>query len=168
MWLSAILALVLVLAGIGMIILTVVSIATFEGIASMVFLGANIYIFVVRPIRRKVKADLNGSLGAALIIMAFLGALTDQAGNPVFNKPVEWCMCESGQQLARGINVSNTNHGTRYTQDFRCFEKNDPQGTPVSMLAVIGIRFVEYLVLILFLVFLQRQIRVRKWRRKTV
>lgn len=156
MWLTALLLLIGALLGIALIILTVVSIATVEGIATLIFLIINILVFIVWPLRNKSKANLNGFLGIAFIFMAFMGAVIDQAGNPVFNKPVGWCMCEQGEEFTRGVSVSQVGTETIYEQDFRCHKVPTDPGRPVSMFAIIGLRFVEYIVLILFLVLIQR------------
>ena len=167
MWLTALLVLLGALAGIALIILTVVSIAAVEGFATLIFLIVNILIFIVWPLRHKTKANLNGALGIAFIFMAFMGAVIDQAGNPVFNKPVGWCMCEQGESFTRGVTVSEVGTKTIYQQDFRCHKVPTDAGKPVSMFAVIGIRFVEYIALILFLVLIQRQIWQWRFGRNT-
>lgn len=162
MWLTALLVLIGALAGIALIILTVVSIAAVEGFATLIFLIVNVVIFIVWPLRNKAKANLNGVLGIAFIFMAFMGAVIDQAGNPVFNKPIGWCMCEQGEEFTRGVSVTQAGTQTIYEQDFRCHKVPTDQGRPVSMFAIIGLRFVEYIVLILSLVLIQNVIW--KWR----
>lgn len=63
MWLTALLVLIGALAGVALIILTVVSIAAVEGFATLIFLILNVLIFIVWPLRHKTKANLNGALG---------------------------------------------------------------------------------------------------------
>ncbi len=157
-WLAAFLILVGSLAGMGLVILTIISIATVEGFASLVFMVLNVLVFIVWPLRLKKKANLNGALGVAFIFMAFMGAGIDQTGNPVYNKPIEWCMCGENEELTRATQVSHSNARTSYAQDYRCRETPEEEGRSISIFAILGLRFVEYMLLILLLVLIQRQI----------
>lgn len=78
---------------------------------------------------------------------ALMGATIDQPGNLIYNKPVETCFCPPGSQLRRSTITSNPLPGrTDMTQDFTCVQNGKPVES-INMLAVMGIRFLEYLVL---------------------
>lgn len=162
MWLRALLILVGSITAMGLLILTIISIATVEGFASLIFIVINVLIFIVWPLRLKKKSSLNSFLGVAFIFMAFMGGTIDQTGNPVFNKPIEYCMCAENETLTRTAQVSHINSRTSYAQDFRCRTSADDEGRSISMFAVLGLRFVEYILLILMLVLIQHQIW--RWR----
>jgi hypothetical protein len=156
----------LIVGGIAALILTVIgsfiAIATLEGVASMVLLICGIVGFGVIPLR---KTENPGSFARAigLSFFALMGATVDQPGNFIYNKPVEMCFCAEGTTLDRDENVSNPLPGTTYiTQDYTCY---DTMGTPVktiNMFGVMGIRFLEY-VLLGYLLIALRQVR---WRIK--
>lgn len=141
---------ILVGGGIGIIVLMIgstIALATIEGFASAIFLIVGAFSFGVVPLRRPEKtASFARAIGLAFF--ALMGATVDQTGNYFYNKPIEICLCEEGTSLSRKENVSNPVPGQTYIeQDFTCF---DVEGTPVktiNIFAVIGIRFLEYILL---------------------
>lgn len=167
-WLSAIIAILTVLAFIAFIILLIASMSTFEGVASFIFLTLGILVFVVYPLRIKEKQTKGTSiLGAIVVFYAFMGAVIDQTGNLIYNKPVEWCNCIDGSSLERKTDVSHPLAGrTTYTQDFTCYNEKGEAVKQISMLWVILIRFGEYIVIALLLVGLQRFIGQMRESRK--
>ncbi len=169
-WLSAILAIVTVLAFIGFIVLLIASISTFEGVASLIFLTLGVLLFIVYPLKRKVKANPGKSfLGAAVVFYALMGGVIDQVGNFAYNKPIEWCNCASGTSLDRKTNVGHPYAGkTIYTQDFTCYNERGEAIKQVSLLWVILIRFVEYIFIALLLIGLLRLIQQFKTEQKAV
>lgn len=132
---------------IAILIGSFVGIATIEGFASIILLALAVIGFGLIPLR---KPEKPGAFARALGLsfFALMGATVDQPGNPVYNKPVEMCFCEEGTSLDRDEDVSNPLPGTTYIQqDFTCFDK---QGNPVkqiNMFAVMGIRFIEYVII---------------------
>jgi hypothetical protein len=159
-WLLAIMAIVGALALMAAVILLIASMSTFEGVASFIFLVLGVLIFVVYPLRihKKVKQSGGRSIvGAVVVFFAFMGAVIDQTGNWVYNKPVEWCNCHEGTSLNRNTDVTHPYAGkTTYTQNFTCYNLQGEVVNQISMLWVILIRFGEYIVLGLLLVGLQR------------
>lgn len=133
--------------GLFAIIGSFVAISTIEGVASMLFLVLGVIGFGLVPLR---KPEQTGSVARAigLSFFALMGATIDQTGNYIYNKPIEICMCEAGTTLDRNENVSNPLPGTTYIeQDFTCYDK---MGNPVKQLnlfAILGIRFIEYVIL---------------------
>lgn len=124
-----------------------IAVTTIEGIASIVLLVLGIIGFGVAPLR---KPENPGSFTRAigLSFFALMGATVDQTGNIIYNQPVEMCFCDEGTSLNRDENISNPMPGTTIVQqDFTCF---DDMGNPVksiNMFAVLGIRFLEYVLL---------------------
>lgn len=166
-WLSAIIAILTVLAFIGFIILLIASISTFEGVASLIFLTLGALVFIVYPLKRKVKANPGKSfLGAAVVFYALMGGVIDQVGNFAYNKPIEWCNCPHGTSLNRKTDIEHPYAGkTTYTQDFTCYNAQGEAVKQVSLIWVILIRFVEYILIALLLIGLLRiiqQMRERK------
>lgn len=129
---------------IGIIIGSFVAIATIEGVASLILLTAGMAGFGVIPLR-KPEASRAMLRGIGLAFFALMGASVDQTGNYIYNKPVELCFCEQGTSLIRDENVSNPLPGTTYIQqDYTCYDKAGIPVKKINMFAVIGIRFVEY------------------------
>lgn len=140
---------ILIVGGIAALVFAIIgsfiALATIEGVASMVLLVLGIIGFGVLPLRKPENA---GSFTRAigLSFFALMGASVDQTGNRLCNAPAERCMCQEGTALSRGEIISNPIPGTTYIeQDFTSF---DTQGEPVKRLnifAVLGIRFLEYI-----------------------
>lgn len=167
-WLSAIIAILTVFAFIAFIVLLIASMSTFEGVASLIFLAIGIIGFIVFPLRRKVKSTAGKSmLGAVVVFYALMGAVIDQTGNLFYNKPVEWCNCDSGTSLDRKTDVGHPYGGkTIYTQDFTCYDQQGEMVKQISLVWVLLIRFVEYVVIALLLIGLQRLIFLMRDARK--
>lgn len=158
---SWIIIFVLAIGGVIVAILgSFIALATIEGVASIVLLICGIVGFGVIPLRRPSNMG-NFGKGVFIAFFALMGATIDQTGNYIYNKPVEMCLCDEGTSLTRGEIVSNPLPGTTYIeQDFTCF---DEAGTPVkqlNMFAILGIRFLEYVLLAYLLLALRKLI----WR----
>ena len=133
--------------GIGLIIGSFVALATIEGVASLVLLTLGMIGFGILPLR---KPQPTGAISRAIGIsfFALMGATVDQTGNYIYNKPVEICFCNDGTSLNRIENVSNPMPGTTIIQqDFTCYDKAGAPVKTINMFAVMGIRFVEYVLL---------------------
>ncbi|HMU70580.1 MAG TPA: zinc ribbon domain-containing protein [Chitinophagales bacterium] len=157
---------ILIVGGIAALILTLIgsfiAIATMEGVASIVILICGIVGFGVIPLRRPDRA---GSFARAigLSFFALMGATVDQTGNFLYNKPIEMCFCHDGTSLTRDIDVTNPIPGqTNITQDYTCYDSTGKAAKTINIFAVLGIRFVEYVILGYLLIAL-RQVR---WRIK--
>ncbi|HEY0042556.1 MAG TPA: zinc ribbon domain-containing protein [Flavisolibacter sp.] len=138
------------------------SLAHFEGFASIIFLVLGVFAF------RIFSGQPPGNIPIMRAIMvgffALMGSTIDQTGNYVYNKPVEWCMCPEGSQLNRTTTTSHPLPGrTDMTQNFTCLQ-NDKPIKEIDMLAVLGIRFLEYMVLAYLLIALRWAIW--KWTSK--
>lgn len=143
--------------GVGAILLFILfiigsfySLAHWEGFASLIFLAIGVFIFRVFSGTRPSK---NVALRAIMIgFFALMGATIDQTGNYIYNKPVELCMCPEGSQLQRKTITSHSLPGrTDMTQNFSCVANGEIVERP-DMLAVIGIRFLEYMLLAYLLI----------------
>ncbi|MFN0274115.1 MAG: hypothetical protein ACKVPJ_00090 [Chitinophagales bacterium] len=147
---------------IGFFIGSFVALTTLEGFASGALLIAGIVGFGIVPLRKPEEPDAL-MRGIGIAFFALMGATVDQTGNFIYNKPVEMCFCEEGTSLQRAEDVSNPLPGTYYVeQDYTCF---DTAGNPVkqiNMFAVMGLRFVEYVLLGYLLIWLRRFL----WRMK--
>lgn len=124
-----------------------VGLATIEGFASLIFLACGIFGFGIYPLR---KPETNNALirGIGLAFFAFMGATVDQTGNYIYNKPVELCFCDSGTSLNRGENVMNPMPGTTIIQqDYTCYDEMGNPVKKINMFGVMGIRFIEYVIL---------------------
>lgn len=152
-WLTAIIVILGFFAIIAFFILLVAGISTFEGFASLIFLTLGIFVFIVYPLRQKVKTSSGKSiLGAVVVFFALMGAVIDQTGNLVYNKPVEWCNCDKGTSLDRKTDVTHPYGGkTVYTQDFTCYDEEGKMVKQINLVWVLLIRFAEYIVLALLL-----------------
>ena len=140
------------------------SLAHFEGFASIIFLILGIVAFRVFSGQRPSNIPVIRAI--AVGFFALMGATIDQTGNYVYNKPVEWCMCPEGTQLNRTTLTSHPLPGrTDMTQNFLCLLNGEPIEN-IDMLAVIGIRFLEYMLLAYLLIGLRWLIW--KWKRKSI
>ncbi|MBK9457482.1 MAG: zinc ribbon domain-containing protein [Bacteroidetes bacterium] len=124
-----------------------IAISTIEGVASMALLIAGLVGFGLIPLRRPQEM---GAIGRAigLSFFALMGATIDQTGNYIYNKPIEICLCEEGTTLDRDENISNPLPGTTYIeQDFTCYNNLGIPVQELNVFAVLGIRFLEYVLL---------------------
>jgi hypothetical protein len=97
-----------------------------------------------------------------------IGAVIDQTGNLFYNKPVEWCNCDSGTSLNRKTNVSHPYGGkTIYTQDFTCYNQHGEMVKQINLVWRLLIRFVESVIIALSLIGLQRLILLARDARKS-
>lgn len=145
---------------IGIIIGGFIGLATIEGFASIIFLIIGIVCFRVFSGTRPSKIPL---VRAIMIgFFALMGATIDQTGNYVYNKPVEMCMCPTGSSLNRTTDVSNPLPGrTDMTQNFTCIV-NGKEVKLLDMFPIMGIRFLEYILL----AYLLLGLRWFLWKRK--
>jgi hypothetical protein len=153
------------LAAIAVFILLIIgsfySLTHWEGFASVIFLVIGVLVFRVfsgtPPGRHKiVRAIMVG-------FFALMGATVDQTGNPVYNKPVELCLCPGGSELTRSTITSHPLPGrTNMTQDFKCIRDGELVKR-IDMLPVMGIRFLEYMLLAYLLIGLRWLV----WRMKS-
>ncbi len=105
---------------------------------------------------KSLKAD---SWMKALFILFFAGmALAiDQTGNYYYNQPIEWLFCPSNTVLERGTEVSNPVPGQTYiTQEYVCTNNDYRVVKEIDILAAMGVRFVEYVLIGYALVALNR------------
>ncbi|RYZ27917.1 MAG: zinc ribbon domain-containing protein [Chitinophagaceae bacterium] len=135
--------------GIGLFILLIIgsfySLAHWEGFASIIFLVLGVFAF--RVFSGQPPSNIPVIRAIAIGFFALMGATIDQPGNLIYNKPVETCLCPTGSQLQRSTITTNPLPGrTDMTQDFTCVLDGKPVES-INMLAVMGIRFLEYLVL---------------------
>lgn len=157
---------ILMVAGIGGLIAGIIgsfiALATIEGVASLVLLILGIIGFGVIPLR-KPEQPSSFTRAIGLGFFALMGATIDQTGNFLYNQPVEMICCPAETSLYREEMVSNPLPGTTYvTQDYTCYnDAGDPVKT-LNMFAVLGIRFVEYILLGYLLIYL----RIGIWRVK--
>lgn len=147
-----------IIALIGFFVGSFFAIATIDGVASAVLLIAGMIGFGVTPLRKPEQTA--GFLRAiGLSFFALMGASIDQTGNDLYNLPVEMSLCPEGSSLNREENISNPLPGTTYIeQDFTCYNDAGEPVTTLNNFAVLGIRFLEYVILGYLLLGLRRLI----------
>jgi hypothetical protein len=138
------------------------SLAHFEGVASILFLIAGGLVFRVFS---GTAPSNNTALRAILIgFFALMGATIDQTGNYLYNKPVEIWMCPDSTSLQRSTVTSHPLPGrTDMTQNFTCYKEDVPVEM-LDMLPILGIRFLEYMLLAYLLIGLRWLV----WRYKRI
>jgi hypothetical protein len=83
-----------------------------------------------------------------IIFFAGMGLAIDQTGNYLYNKPIEWLFCPSNTELARDVEVSNPVPGQTYvTQEYACINHDHQVKKEIDITAVLGVRFVEYVLI---------------------
>jgi hypothetical protein len=141
-----------IIALIGTIVLSFYVLANVEGVASLIFLIIGWGMAKAFTSDSELSAKTPGSslmLGGAICFYALMGMAIDQPGNYFFNKPIEWLLCPTATSLSRGIDVSHPLPGrTDITQDFRCLDQSGELIARPSLFGVIGIRFVEYVLVV--------------------
>jgi hypothetical protein len=139
---------------IGSIITGFYAIAAIEGVASFIMVGVGI-LSVLGGISRSSEKSSPGSglvIGMAITFYALMGMAIDQTGNFIFNKPLQ-LFCPTQTELHRGVNVSHPlPERTDITQNFVCLDQSGKVAGRVDMLKVIGVRFVEYVIIAYVLV----------------
>lgn len=126
------------------------SLAHWEGFASIIFLVVGIFVFRVFSGKPPTTSSIIRAI--AIGFFALMGATVDQTGNYIYNKPVEVFMCPAGSELNRSTITSHPLPGrTDMTQNFTCFKQERAVET-LDMLPILGIRFLEYMLLAYLLI----------------
>ncbi len=162
---------------IGGITLIFFGIATIEGVASILMLIAGYLAFRFTAPWDSTEVFSNKSGMSSFLVAigvgfyALMGMAIDQPGNFLYNKPLEILFCPAGSQLVRDTITLNPLPGrTDILQDFPCVTKfvtaeEDVRVVKrIGMFEVIGTRFIEYLVLGYFLLWLGNFMAKRKNR----
>jgi hypothetical protein len=119
--------------------------ANVEGVASLIFLISG--WFMAKALAGHKTPGHQIWVAGAITFYALMGMAVDQPGNPIFNQPLQW-FCPADSRLNRGVNVSHPlPERTDITQDYRCLDKDGKTVKYISMGPVIGLRFIEYVVL---------------------
>lgn len=135
------------LAVIALFVGSFFALSMLEGFASLLFLIGGLAVFGVIPLR---KPQYTSPIVRAVMLAfyALMGATIDQPGNVIYNKPVELCFCEDGTSLKRSENVLHPLPGrTDVRQEFICYDAAGTAVKQINPFAVVGIRFVEYVLL---------------------
>jgi hypothetical protein len=144
---------------IGGMIGSVVFLSTVEGVASLVLLL--IAFFAGRVWSGERSQSTPGMRGVALAFFALMGMALDQPGNFLYNLPIGALSCPAGSSLDRSTSVSHPRAGrTEFRQRFRCLDEAGQQTRQVPMHHVLGVRFLEYVVLGYLLI----GIKYLRWR----
>ena len=131
---------------IGGIITVMTLLFTVEGIASLIFLGIGLtYVFAPKDLSGMKADPIARAIGVGFF--ALMGMAIDQTGNFIYNYPLRY-FCPEGTVLNRSVDVTHPLPGrTDMTQDYSCFDSNGKFVARVGMGPLIGVRFVEYLIL---------------------
>jgi hypothetical protein len=156
------------IAFIGSIILIFNLVATVEGVASIIFLIIGFLTIGGASATTKFSGISEGKASGAgfavavgIVFFAIMGMAIDQPGNYIYNKPVEWVYCQNGTSLSRGVDVTHPLPGrTDITQDFSCKDTNGVNKYEINMFGLLGIRFVEYVLIGYGLIGLHRLINI--------
>ncbi len=95
----------------------------------------------------------------ALFIFFFagMGLAVDQTGNYLYNKPLEWLFCPSNTEIKRDVAITNPGSGETYiSQEFICTNHDHEVVGEIDILKVLGVRFVEYVMIGYALIALSR------------
>ena len=140
---------ILLMCGIVLLVILSVGMATIEGLASVLLLITGILAFrifsrkPVASIKKLVQESLVG-----LLIFASIGVCFDQTGNFIYNKPLEYVLCPPDTRVQRVAVVSNPLPDSTYIiQDYACYGSDGKAVSGISLVAVIVVRFIEYVLL---------------------
>lgn len=141
-----------IVALIGTIVFSFFLLSNVEGIATGIFLVIGWGVAKSFSSDSELAAKTPGTsliMGGVICFYALMGMAIDQPGNFVFNKPIQWFLCPANTTLTRGVDVSHPLPGrTDITQDFRCVDTRGELVDRPSLFGVIGIRFVEYVLVV--------------------
>lgn len=155
----------------AVMLLMVLSIASarLEGLASVILLAIGLIAFKAFRGTPGASAKIlaEGSM-MGVLIFAFAGVCFDQAGNAVYNKPLELVLCPGDAHVQRTAVALNPLPDSTYViQDFACYGKDGREIKAISLPAVIVVRFIEYAALGCFLLCLRWLIsRIRSAARR--
>lgn len=147
-----------IIAFIGGIIGTFYLLSHVEGVGSLIMLIVAWAALRAGSSDKPTPPEQSGGLFTAigLTFFAMMGLAIDQTGNPIYNQPLEWFFCPGESQLQRGVDVSHPRAGTTtITQEFACMD-GEREVKRLGMGAVIGVRFVEYVLIGYLLIGLNR------------
>jgi hypothetical protein len=146
-------------AFIGGIMLAFYLLTNIEGLASVIMVFGG-FVFLRAGTGTPAKQDKSSSflLAAGIVFFALMGVAIDQPGNFLFNKPLEVIYCRDGAELSRNIITLHPLPGrTDIIQDFACVKDNNIT-SEISQFSVITVRFIEYVLIGYFLVFVNKLI----------
>lgn len=131
------------------------AVATVEGIASIIFLAVGVFLFGVY--RKGVFTRNKVFRAIAIGFWALMGASVDQTGNYFYNYPVGMIECPQGTYISRTANVDHPHAGeTLITQNFNCYNAEGGIEKTVNTFAMMGYRFIEYIILAYILIGLRQ------------
>ncbi len=133
----------------------VISTNSVEGLASIIFLIIGFFAF-------RVITNSDGAVpkGLGIVLFVVIGTTIDQSGNYFYNKPIELIYCSTDTYLKRDTNIFTPISGTtQITQEFACYNSQGELVKKIDRFSVLGIRFLEYIVLSCLLFFLWSYIR---------
>lgn len=147
---------------IGGIFAFFIGLATVEGFASIMLLVVAWALLRANSPHPEATPAARGKSDSLLVafgisFFALMGFAIDQTGNIFYNQPVEWLFCPDGTQMTRDEDVSHPRAGeTQITQEFACINSDNTVVEEISLLKVMGVRFVEYVFIGYALVYLSR------------
>jgi hypothetical protein len=144
------------IAFIGGIIGSFWALATIEGVASFLLLIGG--WLAIRSFGSNGQRSEPIVRAIALLFFALMGMSIDQPGNFIYNKPLEWVLCGSGQEITKEVEYSNPLPGTTYiTNEFQCIDQISKEKIrSISVPEIIVSRFVEYLILGYLLIYISK------------
>ncbi|TGK32379.1 hypothetical protein EHQ12_02635 [Leptospira gomenensis] len=156
----------IVLAGIAALILTpivlILAISHWEGFASVLLLLGG---FIAA------KSAVNSGFGPPakavfIVFFSIMGLALDQPGNYLYNYPIRF-FCPEGRTLARSVDVTHPLPGrTDRTQSFSCVSAENSETERIPLLYVLGIRFLEYILIASILLNVQ-EFRIKREKKRS-
>ncbi|MDV6236595.1 zinc finger Ran-binding domain-containing protein [Leptospira ellisii] len=144
------------LAGLATVILTpilfIIAISHLEGFASILLLLGGFW---------GAKSAVNSGFGPPakavfIVFFSVMGLAIDQPGNYLYNYPIRF-LCPSGTSLTRSVDVTHPLPGrTDMTQSFSCVNAQNAEAERISLTQVLGIRFLEYVLIAWILLSVQK------------
>lgn len=135
----------------GGIILGFEALATVDGVASIAMLIAGYFCFRLMAQEfsdGKKNSDNPIFIGLVIAFYALMGMAIDQTGNYLYNKPLEILFCPPNTSISRDVDVYNIVPGeTNIVQNYQCHDSNGNVAGQIDLWPIMGIRFLEYVVL---------------------
>lgn len=130
-----------------------------EGVVSLIFLIIGYFVF--KGLSSEMVQGGVGSfmVAVAVTFYALMGMALDQTGNAFFNYPIHY-MCPAGTHFNREVVTLHPLPGrTDVVQNFSCVNASGSKVTRIDMLQLIGLRFIEYVLIAYAFLYFHRVLR---------
>lgn len=134
-----------ILGGIGLLILFFIAYVQVAWLGSLIL--TSLILWILRPWRAHQQHHGGGAVLLAFVFIGLMGMSLDMGGNALYNQPVRMLCCHGDEQLTQELVSGSYKPGeTHWSRFFYCVNARG-EARPVSLWALLGIRFSLYFLL---------------------